>query len=151
MSKMRFAFWALVTAVPACFLSKEYKQSTFTYTRNGQAVVVPLLVPKGFTNEERIDTAGVIVHEFRYGDGAILYTAYLTDSTTELQPINKARHQPVRGPQDGLVYKGMDSNERFFREIRRGPFRFGYRNVSREEELKFDSATNYAAMQHTRL
>lgn len=147
MSKFSAAFLLIVVTLPACFLSKPYKQADFRYTQNGQTLVIPLLVPKGYTSDERTDTAGVVMHSFRYSDGAVLYSAFVTDTSVELQPIKERRHQPVSGPQGGLVYKGMDEHERFFREIRRGPFRFGYRNVSGDDELKFDSATNYMALQ----
>ena len=150
MSRIPVTFLFVVCLLPACFLSKEYKQASFTYTANGQTASMPLIVPKGYVKEERIDTAGVMMHLFRYANGAFLYAAYVSDSTAQLQAINKSLHQPVGGPQGGLVYKGIDENELFYREIRRGPLRFGYRNVPESVELRFDSATNFAAQQGRR-
>lgn len=147
MSCKFISFLFLVIAVPACFLSKEYKQTSFTYTRNGQPVTLPLLVPKGYTKDEQLDTAGVTMHVFHYGNGAILYAAYVADSTVELQPINHSLNMPLRGPQGGWVYKGMDEHELFHRVIQQGPLRFGYRNVPGDVEVKFDSATNFMALQ----
>jgi hypothetical protein len=46
-----------------------------------------------------------------------------------------------------LVYKGQDEKELFYREIRQGNLRFGYRQVSPDAELLFDSATNFASLQ----
>jgi hypothetical protein len=150
MSRIPVTFLFVVCLLPACFLAKEYKQASFTYTANGQTASMPLIVPKGYVKEERIDTAGVMMHLFRYANGAFLYSAYVSDSTAQLQAINKSLHQPVGGPQGGLVYKGIDENELFYREIRRGPLRFGYRNVPESVELRFDSATNFAAQQGRR-
>lgn len=131
----------------SCFLFKEYKKKKFVYSRNGQTEVLPVIVPKGYIKQETADTAGVILNTYYYAGGAILYAAYLTDTTAELQPINEAIHQPQIHRLGGLVYKGQDANELYYREIRQGPFRFGYRFVPEIFELQFDSATNYASLQ----
>jgi hypothetical protein len=131
----------------SCFLFKDYKKKEFIYTRNGQAAALPIIVPKGFLKQETADTAGVTLHTFYYTGGAILYTAYLTDTTAELQPINKNIHQPQLHRLGGLVYKGQDEAELYYREIRQGPFRFGYRFVPGTLESQFDSATNFASLQ----
>ncbi|MFL5807872.1 MAG: hypothetical protein ACJ749_00045, partial [Flavisolibacter sp.] len=78
---------------------------------------------------------------------AILYAAYLTDTSAELQRINEKVHQPQIHRLGGLVYKGQDENELYYREIRQGAFRFGYRHVPAAFELQFDSATNFASLQ----
>lgn len=141
-------FLLLIFFLSACFLRrKEYKSSEFTYTRNGQSFAVPFVVPKGFTREERIDTAGVILHTFYYPYGAMLYAAFLQDTMMELQPFDKRMHQPHLHRLGGLVYKGQDANELFYREIRQGNLRFGYRLVPGVVELQFDSATNHASLQ----
>lgn len=150
MSRIPVVFLFVVFMSPACFLAREYKQASFSYTANGQLASMPLIVPKGYVKEERIDTTGVMMHLFRYANGAFLYAAYVPDTTAQLQAINKSLHQPVGGPQGGLVYKGIDENDLFYREIRRGPLRFGYRNVPESVELRFDSATNFAARQGSR-
>lgn len=131
----------------SCFLFKDYKKKEFVYSKNGQTTSLPIIVPKGYLKQEAIDTAGVMLHTFYYSGGAILYTAYLTDTTAELQPINTAIHQPQIHRLGGIVYKGQDENELYYREIRQGAFRFGYRFVPEVFELQFDSATNYASLQ----
>jgi hypothetical protein len=131
----------------SCFLFKDYKKKKFIYSRNGQPAAMPIIVPKGFLKQETADTAGVRLHTFYYQGGAVLYAAYLTDTTAELQPINKAIHQPQLHRLGGLVYKGQDEAELYYREIRQGPFRFGYRFVPQILELQFDSATNFASLQ----
>lgn len=103
-------------------------------------------MPKGYAKENVQDTAGIRLHTFQYPGGSVLYAAYLTDTTYELQAFNKERHQP-KPFGDGLVYKGQDSTELFYREIRKGRLRFGYRAVPAVNETYFDSATNYAALQ----
>lgn len=131
----------------SCFLFKEYRKKKFVYTANAQKVSLPIIVPKGYLKQERTDTAGISLYTFSYPGGAILYAAYLTDTTAELQPINTIIHQPHIHRLGGVVYKGQDENELYYREIRQGAFRFGYRFVPEIFELQFDSATNFASLQ----
>lgn len=131
----------------SCFLFKDYKKTDFAYTRNGQSATMPFIVPRGYTKQERIDTAGMSLQTFHYPGGAILYAAFLADTTYELQPLPKSIHQPLFHRLGGLVYKGQSENELFYREIRQGHFRFGYRDVPSINEGYFDSATNYASLQ----
>ena len=140
-------FFIVTIGLNACFLFKDYKRKDFAYTQNGEAKSMSFLVPKGYVKEEAKDTAGIFLHSFLYPGGTTLYAAYLTDTTYELQSFNKSVHQPLMLPQGGLVYKGQDSMDLFYREIRQGHLRFGYRNVPSANEVFFDSATNYAAQQ----
>ncbi len=145
---MKFILFFIASILlSSCFLFKKYKKTDFVYTKNGQTTSLPILVPKGFFKQERADTAGVTLNSFYYADGAILYAAYITDTATELQPIDKALHQPLLSRLGGLIYKGRDSSELYYREIEQGHLRFGYRFVPRILELQFDSATNYASLQ----
>jgi hypothetical protein len=148
MSLKYAGFIFLVFVLSACIFRKEkYKASQFTYSHNGQAALVPLVVPKGFNKQERTDTAGVTLQTFYYPNGAILYAAFLKDTMMELQPFDKRLHQPHIHILGGSVYKGQDEKELYYREIRQGNLRFGYRLVPRDVELQFDSATNYASLQ----
>ena len=140
-------FFLLAIALNACFLFKEYKRSSFSYTANGQTVAVPLVVPKGFLKEESRDTVGVSYKSFYYKDGSVLYAAYVTDTLVSLQPFDERMHQPQLHRLGGTVYKGQDEKELFYREIRQGNLRFGYRLVPEAAELLFDSATNFASLQ----
>ncbi|HEX8316004.1 MAG TPA: hypothetical protein VF609_13475 [Flavisolibacter sp.] len=108
---------------------------------------MPLIVPRGFVKQERRDTAGVSLQTFYYPGGAIMYAAYLADTTFEIQPFSKTSHQPLVHRLGGLVFKGQDENELFYREIRQGNLRFGYRGVPSLNEDFFDSATNFASLQ----
>lgn len=147
MSRKTAVFVFLLFVLSACFLRKEYKTSAFTYSANGQKATIPLVVPKGFTKEETRDTAGIRLQTFYYPSGALLYAAYLSDTAFEIQPFDKSLHQPRIFPTGGLVYKGQDEKELFYREVRQGHLRFGYRLVPETQELLFDSATNYAPLQ----
>ena len=131
----------------SCFLFKDYKKREFAYVENGQAKVLPIVVPKGYVKMERKDTAGISLQTYYYQGGAILYTAYLQDTAYELQAYNKVIHQPQVHRLGGLVYKGQDEDLRFYREIRQGNLRFGYRYVPDIFEFQFDSATNHASLQ----
>lgn len=117
------------------------------HNRNGQATALPIIIPKGYVKEERTDTAGIALFTFHYPDGAYIYAAYLADTTYELQAFDKTYHQPLVHRLGGWVYKGQTADKLFYREIRQGAYRFGYRNVSLANEGYFDSATNYASLQ----
>ena len=110
-------------------------------------MTMPLIVPRGFVKQERIDTAGITMQTFHYPGGAVMYAAYLADTTAEIQPFNQAIHQPLIHRLGGLVYKGQNDDLLFFREIRQGNMRFGYRDVPSLNEGYFDSATNHASLQ----
>ncbi|NTS42705.1 hypothetical protein HRG84_17530 [Flavisolibacter sp. BT320] len=141
------AVFMLLAVLSSCFLFKEYKRSEFTYSRNGTTTSLPLVVPRGFVKTEEVDTAGVLLKTFYYENGAVLYAAYVNDTATSLQPIDARLHEPQYHRLGGLVYKGQDANELFYREIRQGNLRFGYRLVPSAWELLFDSATNHASLQ----
>ena len=137
----------VVIVCNSCFLFKDYRKKEFVYNRNGQSISQPFIVPKGYVKEQKKDTAGITLHLFNYPGGTFLYAAYLTDTTYELQALNKTSHQPLTHRLGGLVYKGQDANELFYREIRQGHLRFGYRYVPLYLEPLFDSATNFASLQ----
>lgn len=143
----RLLFFFLAVALCSCFLRRDYKKSRFTYGFSGQSTTIPLVVPNGYAKVEKKDTAGITLQTFYYPNGALLYNAYLTDTTYELQQFDKTLHQPQVHRLGGLVYKGEDEKELFYREIRQGKLRFGYRLVPRSLEVEFDSSTNFASLQ----
>lgn len=145
--KSNLVFITISIVFSSCFLFKDYRKKEFVYSNNGQNVSQPIIVPKGYIKQEVTDTAGTHLTTFHYPDGAYLYAAYLTDTTYELQQLNKIIHQPLFHRLGGMVYKGQDENELFYREIRQGNLRFGYRKVSLYSEALFDSATNFASLQ----
>lgn len=147
---MHFLFFFLVIAFSSCFLRRDYRTSSFTYGSNGQTTTLPLVVPNGYAKMEKKDTAGVTLQTFYYPNGALLYNAYLTDTTYELQQFDKTLHQPQIHRLGGLVYKGENEKELFYREIRQGNLRFGYRLVPKRLEVEFDSSTNFASLQKRR-
>jgi hypothetical protein len=144
---MKKMLWALPFLLASCFLFRDYKHTEFRYTKDGQDVSMPLIVPRGYVKQERVDTAGISMQAFYYPDGAIMYAAYLADTSFEFQPLNKRVHQPLVHRLGGLVYKGQSDDLLFFREIRQGNMRFGYRDVPSVNEGFFDSATNHASLQ----
>ena len=82
---MKFIFFISVAILfSSCFLFKDYRKKEFVYKAYGQNVSQPFIVPKGYTKEVKIDTAGITLHLFNYPDGTFLYAAYLTDTTYEL-------------------------------------------------------------------
>jgi hypothetical protein len=148
MSSRIVLFFLLSSALSACFLAREYKQKQFTYTDNGRSVTLPLVVPRGYLKEEKKDTAGITLQTFYYPGGAMLYAAYLQDTGFAIQPFKESLHQPQVHRLGGLVFKGQDEDDLYYREIRQGNLRFGYRLVPEAVELQFDSATNFASLQY---
>jgi hypothetical protein len=142
---------SLLLVFSSCFLFKEYKRSEFTFSQNGTTTSLPLVVPRGFVKTENVDTAGVLLKTFYYENGALLYAAYVADTATRLQPIDERLHEPQYHRLGGRVYKGQDGQELFYREIRQGNLRFGYRLVPGAWEYLFDSATNHASLQKNSL
>lgn len=148
MKKNYALYLLLLFLLSACFFRRnDFKPSQFTYSANGQDYAVPLMVPKGFQRQERVDTAGIALQTFYYPGGQVFYVAHLRDTTFQLQAIDERLHQPRVHFLGGRVFKGIDKNELFYREIQQGNLRIGYRLVPKGAELLFDSVTNYAAMQ----
>jgi hypothetical protein len=145
-----FLLLFLVIFASSCFLRREYKASNFTYTNKGQPATIPLVVPNGYAKVEKKDTAGITLQTYYYPNGALLYAAHLADTAYEVQPFDKTLHQPQIHRLGGLVYKGQDEKELFYRDIRQGSLRFGYRLVPRSMEGLFDSSTNFASLQKGR-
>ena len=108
---------------------------------------VRVKVPRGFVKKEtNIDSAGNKEQLFLYRGGATLYVTERMDSMV----FNNAYIDPEMNiPRDhftgGKVYKGMLPGPLFWREIRMNGLRVGYRNVSSDSEIVFDSATNYVS------
>ena len=102
-------------------------------------------VPRGFVKKEtNIDSAGNKEQLFLYRGGATLYVTEAMDSMV----YNNAYIDPEMNiPRDhftgGKVYKGMLPGPLYWREIRMNGLRVGYRNVSTDNEISFDSSTNY--------
>lgn len=130
----------------SCSPFRSLRAKTFVYTTGDEKRILPLLVPKKYLKEEKLsDPNGNETIMYTYPDSALLYFAH-ADTLKEYHPINEAMHLRLPHPGGGWMYKGMDSSKRlYWREIKQGNLRFGYRNVSPELEIKFDSSLNYAS------
>lgn len=130
----------------SCTLLRGYKKREFIYTVNNQPQRAVLLVPKGYGKETIITDSATGNKEqvYTYGGGMLLYFVQAVDTTKLYQFIDTTNHIPKLFPTGGLVYKGMDENGLYWREIRKDNFRAGYRGVSVALETKFDSALNRA-------
>ena len=145
---MRNLFLLLVcTSITSCFLFKKYEQTNFSYTAGNQSFNIPVVVPKGYMNYRDSTGEQGTARIYRYPGGAILYIAHLNDTIKSFQSIEKENNIPHVHSLGGLVFKGADKDLRFWREIQRKNFRFGYRNVTATNEHLFDSATNFMSLQ----
>jgi hypothetical protein len=142
--KIYLALLILCTALNSCFLFSKYKRSTFTYNENGSTYSVPVIIPKGFSKERtEVDSSGNTILTYSYGP-ELFYMANMADTSTYVFPIDELINIPrLYEPTGALVYKGMDSTHLYWCEVRQNKLRTGYRNVSSEKEVRFDSATNY--------
>lgn len=132
----------------SCFLFRDLKGERFTYNANGQVHSLPIRVPRGFDREKlERDSAGNTTQFFYYSNGTVFYTAHVVDTAKQLQVIDYARNIPLPHKDGGWIFKGMDSNERYWREIRLANYKFGYTNVPRSLEHDFDEALNYNSLQ----
>lgn len=143
---MRMAFWVLlILLLPSCFLFKDHKRRTFTYTTTGgETAKVNIIIPKGFKREEPITDSlgrqGILYH---YSGNALFYVLHFPEGGN-YQPIDTAVHIPKHHLQGGIFYKGVDSTSKlWWREAQPGLLRIGYLHVGNEEEVRFDSAVNF--------
>ena len=146
--------WIILAIVEICnsypLFRQPSKGDVFNYTANGLNHSPPLLVPARYDRRlVTTDSAGNQEHFYYYKDSAFLYFAHAPKGKS-YQPIQKSQNIPKEHPQGGLLYKGLDSTNRYWREVQMGRFRFGYRNVPGEEELRFDSSVNYVAFPKVR-
>ena len=147
---VKFFFLLLLVIFSSCSLFNGFKKREFHYTDNNSPQKITLLIPKGFNdNKKIIDSSGNQQQVFSYDNKTFLYFAFTADTAKEYQPIIKENHLAKMHPAGGFFYKGRDSTGLYWRELRHGNFRAGYKNVSPEIEEKFDSAVNYAGYRRT--
>lgn len=129
----------------SCFLSKPYRIENFNYADKGSNYSFPLVVPRGYSKKwTSVDETGNSILTYSYRNGSIFYMAHMTDTAADMQPIDMQENIARQSHHTGaLIYKGMDKNDLYWREVRQKNFRVGYRYVSSDNEYKFDSATNY--------
>jgi hypothetical protein len=129
----------------SCFLSRNFSKRDFVLNNHGS---IPVLVPAGFTKEEiKYDSAGNKEQVYYYSNGAFFYISTTGKRINPLQYIDEEMNIPREHPKGGLIYKGVLPGSLFWREIRIDSFRIGYRNVPRDWEIRFDSASNYISNQ----
>jgi hypothetical protein len=136
-------------ALSSCFAPRGFRQERFVYNVNGHMHNMRLLVPRGFdrTRLER-DSAGNTARFYYYRNDMVFYAAHLTDTAKQYQPIDYSRNLPLPHNRSGWIFKGMNPDERYWREIRVANYKFGYINVPRSREREFDEALNRASLQN---
>jgi hypothetical protein len=143
MKKIAFTLF-LCVSLSSCFLFSPYRKVDFTYQDGSASKTVTMVVPKGYRKSESIkDSLGNTVRLFSYRK-ARFYLGYLVDTNTTIQPIIEGDNIPRISLTTGaLIYKGMDAEEEFWREVRQKHLVAGYQHVPKSRETRFDSATNY--------
>jgi len=127
---------------------RPWQKGQFSYTGSNGTKTIPFVIPNGYARQaQQVDSAGNTIRTFRYSSGSIFYIAHMADTSMHIQVIDPDANIPRVSLHNGaLVFKGMDENQRYWREVRQGAFRVGYRGVSPQREARFDSATNYAVV-----
>ncbi len=146
---MKLILFFLLISLSSCYLITGYKKRSFTYS-NGpeQSHTLKLQVPRGYLDEKTTtDSTGNKEQVYRYINGMVFYVAYTPDTLKEFHPIEESRHVPLPHAQGGWIFKGVEKNNLFWREIRQDSLRFGYRYVPSELEAKFDAALNFNSLQ----
>lgn len=148
MAYLKCFCFLLLMLLSSCGLLTPYRSQQFLYTtESGQEAALPIKVPRGFKiRSVEVDSLGNKEQVYRYANGAVYYVAYRTDTTRTYQPINISLNQPLPHRLGGWIYKGQDSSHLFWREIRMDSLAFGYRHVSRDNEIKFDEALNLSSL-----
>ncbi len=142
---MKFPYLLLLIISSSCFLSRNFIKREFVL--NNQASI-PVIIPAGYTKEEiKYDSAGNKEQVYHYSNGAFFYISSTGKRINPNQYINDEMNVPREHPKGGLIYKGVLPGPLFWREIRIDSFRIGYRNVPRDWEIRFDSASNYISNQ----
>lgn len=140
---MRWLLLIILFASSCSLFAPKFSRSTFNYTGDAKPQAFNIIVPRGYiTAKHAADSAGTGII-YNYGK-ATFYIAYLNDTTLQTEFVDPSVNMPLAHPKGGLIYKGWNQNG-FWREIRRGRFRVGYKDVPNDLEGSFDSATNFAA------
>lgn len=142
---MKSIYFLLLILFSSCFLSRNFIKREFVTNTRGS---IPLIVPAGFAREEiKFNSAGTKEQVYHYSNGAFFYISSSGNRINPEQYINMEMNIPREHPKGGLIYKGVMPGPLFWREIRIDSFRIGYRNVPRDWEIRFDSASNYISNQ----
>lgn len=148
MQKILVVFF-LAFGCSSCIFFSKYKRDEFRYVQAGGEQNLALLLPKGFqTSKQIVDSAGNTIKSFRYANGGTIYFAAMIDSNVALQTYDTMLHLPLLHPFGGLMYKGIGTDNRIWREIRNKQFRAGYYQVPIDVEGYFDSSLNYVAREY---
>jgi hypothetical protein len=144
---MKQSFFLGITTLllTSCFLQKPYRMETFSFTEKGVSYSYPIVVPRGYKKKfSSVDEAGNNIITYSYKNGAVFYFTHMADTSVDMQPFNDHENIARQSHHTGaLIYKGMDANYLYWREVRQNNLRAGYRFVIGDEEVRFDSATNY--------
>lgn len=143
---MKFFLLAVLFGISSCALFNDFKKREFEYGPEARSKF-EIIIPKGWSKKDiGLDSAGYKEQFYTYTNGSMLYFVRAADTTKIYQQFDTSRHIPLIHPKGGLIYKGIDPNGLYWREIKINEFRFGYKGVPTETEVRFDSALNYAAL-----
>lgn len=148
---MKGAYILILIGAVSCSPFSRLKKREFVYATPGESESVNIMVPSRFTKRvKQTDTTGNAEEVYHYSNGSFLYFVRVLDTSKKYQQMDSSLHIPRIHPNGGLIYKGMEKNGKYWREIRTSRYRFGYRHVPAETEILFDSSLNYAAQDRVR-
>lgn len=135
-------FFALFLSSCSLF-GPRFSKTNFNFTAANKSYTFPIIVPEGYRLAKPANDSSGTGMLFEYGK-PVFYIAYVIDTSLKTEFVEPSENMPLPHPMGGLIYKGMNKNG-FWREIRRGHLRVGYRDVPPFLEGAFDSASNYAS------
>ena len=127
----------------ACSPYRGLRKQTITYDGGSKTVYVP----KKFERRQPVyDSLSKPVsgEVFNYGSGRTLYFVQLPDTASFYQTVDTTKHVAVLHPAGARMYKCIDSAGRYWREVQQGRMRYGYTDISFDDQIKFDTAVNSA-------
>jgi hypothetical protein len=142
---MQYRLFLFLMLLASC---SRYRQESFQFIEGGQSRNTTVVVPKGYREMKTTsDSAGNTIRTYRYPNGSYYYVARMTDTLSLVQEISEKENIPLRSMHTGaLIYKGLDPNDKYWREVKQKHYRVGYQFVPKNREARFDSATNYAVI-----
>lgn len=143
---IRTASLFILICFSSCHLFSKFRESRFTWSANGSPQSVKLVVPKGYKRSEtKKDSLGNEELYYYYPNGSYLYFVNSPDTSKIYQPIVYGENIS-RELYHATFFKGIDSDNRYWRETRFLHFKAGYRNVQSGYDWLFDSSLNYFAL-----
>jgi hypothetical protein len=139
-------FFLMFFLIASCSVIDDFNRKEFTYEGKEREHKLVLHIPRGYKEEKKmLDTAGGKEQFYYYSNGALIYFTNKVSWPTENDSIIR-QMKPVSTDGESFVYRGMDKDGLYWKEIRHESFRFGYSYVPKSNIDRFEKAVNTVRM-----